>query len=213
MRWSRSRREKNNERERKREDSPSMFSLTRCGISSIRYSVSSRSKSTASIAGRSGEASGQVDILSVYSFFWFQTERSEERSNVFDGVVVVVFSASLPSACCSRFSTRSREGSKKEAPSPPRERQKRNKSDRHRVSFLFFFVRQVLSLALLTFLFAVPESFRSRVLLSSENQTQCVPPLSCRAALSAVRSLSSAPPPPQRDVRSRCSGSDDRICL
>ena len=102
---------------------------------------------------------------------------------------------------------------KKEAPSPPRERQKRNKSDRHRVSFLFFFVRQVLSLALLTFLFAVPESFRSRVLLSSENQTQCVPPLSCRAALSAVRSLSSAPPPPQRDVRSRCSGSDDRICL
>jgi hypothetical protein len=34
---------------------------------------------------------------------------------------------------------------------------------------LFFFVRQVLSLALLTFLFAVPESFRSRVLLSSEN--------------------------------------------
>jgi hypothetical protein len=81
-----------------------MFSLTRCGISSIRYSVSSRSKSTASIAGRSGEASGQVDILSVSSFFWFQTERSEERSNIFDGVVVVVFSASLPSACCSRLS-------------------------------------------------------------------------------------------------------------
>lgn len=120
----------------------------------------------------------------------------------------------FPSDECKRwFSTRSREGSKKEAPSPPRERQKRNKSDRHRVSFLFFFVRQVLSLALLTFLFAVPESFRSRVVLSSENQTQCVPPLSCRAALSAVRSLSSAPPPPQRDVRSRCSGSDDRICL
>lgn len=75
------------EKEKKGGKLPSMFSLTRCGISSILYSVSSRSKSMQSIAGRSGEARGHDIFLSLSPV---RTKKTNALSS--KGLIQTVFS-------------------------------------------------------------------------------------------------------------------------